>query len=134
MRRVSLAGYPCPIARSLDQVGDPWSVLILRDVCLGFQRFADLSARLPIAPNMLVRRLDSMCRHGLLSRERYAVRPARHLYRPTPKGLDFVPVLVALGAWGNRWLAPHGAPLVNVHHAPAGGSTRSWSTGVPGGS
>lgn len=115
MVRVCLADRPCPIARSLDQVGDWWSILLLRDTTLGFTRFADLQARLEIAPNMLVRRLEALCSHGLLERRRYAQKPDRFEYVPTKKGLDFVPVLLALGAWGNRWLAPRGAPLLNVH-------------------
>jgi DNA-binding HxlR family transcriptional regulator len=115
MQRVSLSTIACPIARSLDQVGDWWSVLILRDVTLGFHRFAELQERLPIAPNILSRRLEALRRHGLLERRRYAAHPPRHAYHPTAKALDFVPVLLALGAWGNRWLAPRGAPLVNVH-------------------
>ncbi len=115
MQRVSLAGRPCPIARSLDQIGDWWSLLLMRDTTLGFRRFAELQQRLAIAPNMLTRRLDALIRHGLLRRRRYAAKPDRFEYVPTPKGLDLVPVLLALGAWGNRWLAPRGAPLLNVH-------------------
>ena len=114
MPRVSLARQPCPIARSLDQVGDGWSMLILRDVALGFRRFAELEQRLPIAPNILARRLDALCRHRLLARRRYSASPPRDAYHPTAKGLDFVPVMLALSAWGNRWLAPKGAPLLNV--------------------
>jgi DNA-binding HxlR family transcriptional regulator len=115
MQRVRLDTVPCPIARSVDQVGDWWSVLILRDVNLGFRRFAELEERLPIATNMLTRRLAQLCRHRLVERRRYASSPRRYEYHPTAKGRDFVPVLVALAAWGNRWLAPKGAPLINVH-------------------
>src|SRR5258708_38766720 len=115
MERVSLSRRPCPIARSLDQVGDFWSVLILRDVTLGFHRFAQLQQRLAIAPNILTRRLRALGRHGLVERRRYTGRPARYAYVPTEKSLDFVPVLLALAAWGNRWLAPGGAPRISVH-------------------
>src|SRR3954468_8387223 len=101
MQRVSLAAQPCPIARSLDQVGDGWSLLILRDVTLGYHRFAELQQRLPIAPNILTRRLEALSRHGMLRRRRYSARPPRDAYEPTAKALDFVPVLLALGAWGN---------------------------------
>ncbi|MBL8952772.1 MAG: helix-turn-helix transcriptional regulator [Myxococcaceae bacterium] len=115
MRRVSLAHHPCPIARSADQIGDGSSLLLMRDTTLGFRRFAELQARLGIAPNMLTRRLETLTRHGLLERRRDASKPDRYEYVPTEKGLELVPVLLALGAWGNRWLAPRGAPLLNVH-------------------
>lgn len=114
MERTSLARRPCSIARALDQLGDAWSVLILRDVFLGAHRFAELEASLGIAPNILSRRLASLTRHGLLEARRYSHRPARSEYVLTEKGEDALPVLLALAAWGGRWLAPDGLPLVTV--------------------
>ena len=114
MERVSLARRPCPIARSLDQIGDWWSVLILREVSLGIHRFGDLQLSLQIAPNILTRRLTALTRHGVLEKKQYQVRPRRHEYRLTDKGADFLPVLLALGAWGTRWLSPQGAILIHV--------------------
>ncbi len=115
MERTSLASWPCPIARAMDQIfGIAWSVLIMRDVLLGTRRFADLQAGLDIATNILTRRLATLVRHGLLEKRAYATRPPRHEYVPTRKGEDLLPLLLAISAWGNAWLAPKGEPLVPV--------------------
>lgn len=105
---------PCPIARSLDQVGEGWSLLILRDALLGARRFQDFEQRLAIPPNTLTRRLKVLCERGLLERRRYAEHPPRDEYALTDKGRDLLPVLLSLAAWGNRWLAPEGATLVPI--------------------
>ncbi len=109
MERTSLARRPCSIARALDQLGDGWSLLILRDVFLGAHRFGELQERLGIAPNILTRRLALLTRRGLLERRTYSFKPLRHEYVLTEKGEDVLPVLLVLGAWGSRWLAPDGA-------------------------
>ncbi len=114
VKRVSLSKRPCPIARALDQLGDAWSLLILRDVFLGARRFADLEAALGIAPNILTARLNALTAHGLLEAHAYSRRPVRHEYVLTAKGADVLPLLLSLAAWGNRWLAPRGAPLVPI--------------------
>jgi DNA-binding HxlR family transcriptional regulator len=117
MRRTSLANRPCTIARALDQLGDAWTLLILRDVFLGAHRFAELQADLGIAPNTLTSRLATLVRHGLLEQRSYRRRPARSEYVLTEKGEDALPVLLAFASFGGRWLAPHGLPLVPVDPA-----------------
>jgi len=114
MERTSFADMPCPIARSLDQVGEGWSLLILRDALLGARRFQDFEERLAIPPNTLARRLKLLCQRGLLERRRYVERPPRDEYALTEKGRDLLPVLLSLAAWGNRWLAPEGASFVPI--------------------
>lgn len=114
MRRRSLAQWPCPIARAADQLGDTWTLVILRDVSLGKRRFVELQQALPIAPNMLTRRLSALVEHGLVEAQRYSASPNRFEYHLTEKGADALPVLLTLAAWGNRWLAPKGAPLTIV--------------------
>lgn len=114
MRRTSLSAAECPVARSLDEVGDWWSILILRDAATGLARFDEFAASLGIAPNMLTRRLTKLVEVGCLERRRYSDRPVRHEYVLTDKGRDFYPVLAALLAWGNRWLAPDGPALLLV--------------------
>jgi DNA-binding HxlR family transcriptional regulator len=104
VQRKSFSKVPCPIAQSLEAVGEAWRLLILREVFLGFHRFQDLEQRLGIASSTLARRLAELCRCGLLEQRAYAERPLRHEYALTPKGEDLLPVLLALGAWGNRWL------------------------------
>jgi DNA-binding HxlR family transcriptional regulator len=101
----------CPIARSLDETGDWWSMLILRTAFMGVRRFQEFQERLGIAPNTLARRLDSLTEHEFLARRVYSERPPREEYELTPKGLDFLPVLLTLAAFGNRWLTPDGIAI-----------------------
>jgi DNA-binding HxlR family transcriptional regulator len=112
MRHTSFGSMDCPIARSLDRVGEWWSILILRDALRGFSRFDQFEKSLGIAPNMLTRRLTALVENGLLERRLYQERPARYEYVPTAAGRDFQPVLWALLAWGNRHFAPEGASVV----------------------
>jgi DNA-binding HxlR family transcriptional regulator len=111
MQRKSLDRMPCPIARSLERVGEWWSMLILRDALHGFTRFDQFQKSLGIAPNMLTRRLNALVEAGLLERRRYSERPPRDEYVPTARGRDFQPVLIALMTWGNKHFAPEGASV-----------------------
>jgi DNA-binding HxlR family transcriptional regulator len=115
MRRKSFRQMSCPIARSLDRVGEWWSMLIMRDALHGLRRFDEFQRGLGIAPNMLTRRLDALVEAGLLERRRYSDHPPRHDYVPTARGRDFRPVLLSLLAWGNRHFAPEGASVVIVN-------------------
>lgn len=108
MQRKTLIHAECPIARSLERVGEWWSILIMRDALHGLRRFEEFSRSLDIAPNMLTRRLNSLVEAGLLERQPYSQRPLRYQYVPTAKGEDFRVVLMALVAWGNRHYAPEG--------------------------
>jgi len=110
MQRKSFADMTCPIARSLEHVGEWWSMLILRDAFGGTTRFDDFQQSLGIAPNMLARRLAALVEAGLLERRRYSERPPRDEYVLTDRGRDFKPVLVALVAFGKKhFAAPGGA-------------------------
>src|SRR5208337_180351 len=119
MRRTSFGNLQCPIARSLERVGEWWSILILRDAFLGSTRFDQFQKSLGIAPNMLTRRLNALVEAGLLERRRYTERPPRDEYVLTERGRDFRPVLWALLAWGNKHFAPEG-PSVMVVDAETG--------------
>ena len=114
MQRKSFGKMACPIARSLERVGEWWSILIIRDALLGFTRFDEFQKSLNIAPNMLTRRLSALLDAGLLQRRRYSKRPPRFEYIPTEMGRDFRPVIVAMFAWGNRHFAPEGASVMLV--------------------
>jgi DNA-binding HxlR family transcriptional regulator len=105
----------CPIARSLERVGEWWSILILRDALHGLTRFDQFQRSLGIAPNILTRRLDALVEAGLLERRRYSERPPRYEYVLTARGRDFRPVVVALFAWGNKHFAPEGASVLLVN-------------------
>ena len=111
MQRKTFANMSCPIARSLDRVGEWWSILILRDALRGTTRFDDFQESLGIAPNMLARRLKALVASGLLERRQYEQRPPRYEYVPTQRGRDFQPVLWAMLAWGNQHFAPEGASV-----------------------
>ena len=95
---------PCPIARTLDVVGDPWVMLILREALLGARRFEQFRAILPIAENVLSRRLGQMVDADLLRRSPYRGKQRMHEeYVVTEAGKDLLPVLVALTNWGNAY-------------------------------
>ncbi len=96
------ANPDCPVARSLDFVGDAWSVLILRDAHLGITRFDQFRKSLGIAPTMLTRRLAALTKDGLLEKRLYSTHPPREEYVLTEAGRDFLPVLMMLGAWAHR--------------------------------
>lgn len=115
--KTSFETRPCPIARSLDDVGEWWSILLLRDAFQGLTRFDQFQKSLDIAPNILTRRLNSLVGRGLFEKHVYCERPIRHEYVLTAKARDFRPVLLALLAWGNRHLAPEGPSLVVVDRA-----------------
>lgn len=116
MQRTSLKHQPCSIARTLDAVGEWWSLLILRNVFLGIRRFDALRGQLGISRKVLTARLNALVRAGILERRPYQDAPRRHEYRLTPMGVDLFPILMALSRWGDRWLAgDDGAPLEFVH-------------------
>jgi len=115
MQRKSFADMECNIARSVEEIGDGWSLMILRNALLGAKRFQDFEAQLAAPPTTLARRLRALTARGFFVRREYEAHPPREEYELTEKGLDFLPVLLALAAWGGRWLSPDGAPLELVH-------------------
>jgi DNA-binding HxlR family transcriptional regulator len=112
MKRKSFEKMQCPVARSLEHVGEWWSILILRDAMHGMTRFDEFQKSLEIAPNILTRRLSALVEAGLLERRQYSERPPRHEYVLTDRGRDFRPVLISLQVWGNRHFAPEGLSVV----------------------
>jgi DNA-binding HxlR family transcriptional regulator len=119
-QRTDTSGWPCSIARAADLLGDGWTLLIVRDACLGARRFEQFQHSLGIGRNILAQRLARLVEHGLLDRVRYSERPVRHEYRLTEKGRDAYPVLAAMAAWGDRWLAGEDGPPVQLHHTACG--------------
>jgi DNA-binding HxlR family transcriptional regulator len=114
MERKSFDKMHCPVARSLERVGEWWSILILRDAFAGRTRFDEFQKSLGIAPNMLTRRLASLVEAGMLERRSYSERPPRYEYVLTARGRDFHDVLLALIAFGNRNFAPEGESVLIV--------------------
>jgi DNA-binding HxlR family transcriptional regulator len=114
MQRKSFGNMQCPVARSLERVGEWWSILVLRDAFAGMTRFDEFQKSLNIAPNILTRRLTALVQAGMLERRLYCERPPRYEYVLTERGRDFRTVLIALQAWGNRHFAPEGVSVMLV--------------------
>ena len=114
VRRRSFADVNCSIAQAMEVIGDPWSVLIVRDALFGLRRCEQFRDRLEIPRNTLASRLDHLCEHGVLRRERYQDHPERFEYRLTAKGRALGPVLVSLVRWGDEWSGLPEPPVVMV--------------------
>jgi DNA-binding HxlR family transcriptional regulator len=97
-------GLNCPVARTLDIIGERWTVLILRDLFLqGPRKFHDFEGSLSgISPNTLSARLKRLEDGGIIERHFYAEHPPRAEYRLTPKGRELGPVMKALRSWGEQ--------------------------------
>jgi DNA-binding HxlR family transcriptional regulator len=115
MHRADLALLPCSLARTLQVVGEWWTILVVRDICFGWNRFEEIHDHLGIARNILAARLDTLVEQGMAERRQYQDRPPRHEYLPTDKAMDLVPALLALVAWGDRWTATDGPPVLFSH-------------------
>jgi len=111
----------CSVARTLELVGERWTLLIIRDAFLGVRRFGDFADRLGIARNVLQDRLTRLVDEGVLEKVPYSERPLRHEYRLTPMGRDLWPALIALMQFGDRHLAPAEGPPMLVLHRGCGG-------------
>jgi DNA-binding HxlR family transcriptional regulator len=95
----------CPIASSLDQIGDRWSLVIVRDLLTGKKRFGEfVDSPERIATNILTERLGALERQGFVKKRRYEKRPERFEYVLTPKGIGLLPVLQELCRWANRYM------------------------------
>jgi len=118
MKWQDLGDTPCSIARTLSVVGDRWTLLILRNAFLRLRRFEEFQQQLGITRHLLADRLLKLVEHGVLEKVAYQQNPPRHEYRLTAKGRDLYPVLMALVAWGDRWMDDgQGAPLLYRHSA-----------------
>ena len=104
MQRKSLANAACPVARSLDVIGDWWSLLILRDALRGARRFSEFERSLGIAKNTLTVRLRTLEKNGILAVVSASDGSAYHEYVLTVKGKALQPVIKALWTWGAEHL------------------------------
>lgn len=111
----SYGGQVCSAARTLEVVGERWSLLIIRDALFGgVTRFTDFARRLGLARNILAARLEGFVEEGIM--ERFSSKGSAHQeYRLTQKGRDLAPVVIALTEWGDRWAAPNGRPIIYRH-------------------
>ena len=115
MSRSDLPSHSCTIARAVAQVGDEWTLLIVREMFLGTRRFDDFLRFTGMSSHLLSQRLKKLEAQGLIGRERYSERPPRHEYRLTEKGRDLWTVIIALKQWGDRWLNAEDTPVQIVH-------------------
>lgn len=118
MSRADLAKTSCPVSRAVERVGDPWVLMILREVFLGSRRFDEFQRNTGASPHILSQRLKQMCADGILRKRAYSAHPLRHEYLLTEKGRDLWPVIVMLKAWGDKWLGTEGA--VTLTHKGCG--------------
>lgn len=111
MTRTSFANFNCSLAKSLDLVGDKWTMLIIRDGFYGVRRFSQFQARLGMAKTVLSDRLSRLVENGIFIRSDV---PGREVdYALSPMGRELFPVLVALTQWGDRWMNG-GKPPVEI--------------------
>jgi|SRR5690348_778603 DNA-binding HxlR family transcriptional regulator len=115
MRRKTFAHMNCSIARALEQIGEWWTFLILREAFMGTRRFDQFRVNLGIARNILAARLKKLVARGILERTPVPDHARRVEYRMTDKGRSLFPVLMALREWGDRWVVgPHRIPVIVV--------------------
>ena len=115
-RTADYSRQSCPIAATLEVVGDPWTLLILRDAFNGVRRFEQWQERLGVARNVLASRLKALVVHGVLEPRQYSERPPRQEYLLTPKGRELRPVLLTLYDWGERHVYGEGRGPNHMTH------------------
>ena len=113
MKRSSVAHLECSIARSLELIGEWWTLLVVREVFFGHHRFEEMREELGISRNILTDRLNTLVEGDILRRR--PVENGHHEYRLTEKGADLYEVLVTIMQWGDRWNSPDGPPTVLMH-------------------
>jgi DNA-binding HxlR family transcriptional regulator len=122
--------YPdqvCSIARSLEVIGERWTLLIVRDAVLGAERFEEFQESLGIASNVLTNRLRRLCDEDVLERVADPERRGRPKYVLTDKGRELGPALFVLMKWGDRhYPTPHGPPRLTLHAGCGGNLGLDW--------
>lgn len=103
-RTADYSRQSCSIAATLEVIGDPWTLLVIRDAFQGVSRFEQWQERLGVARNVLAARLKTLVAHGVLEQRLYSERPPRNEYVLTAKGKDLSDVLLTLHSWGSKHL------------------------------
>jgi DNA-binding HxlR family transcriptional regulator len=120
MKFTPLDEMECSIARTLNVVGEWWTLLIVRDALRGATRFEEFQASLGIARNVLSARLRRLVDNGIMQRQPYQQRPVRYEYRLTERGRDLFPVIAEMMRWGDTWAAGPAGPPVLLRHETCG--------------
>ncbi|MGI8330007.1 winged helix-turn-helix transcriptional regulator [Actinomadura scrupuli] len=124
----------CSIARSLEIVGDRWTMLVIRSAFEGVRRFDDYQEVLGVARNVLTDRLTRLCDEGIVRKVRYQERPDRYEYRLTRKGVELWPAMMSLLLWGDRHYADDGPPVIITHRGCGGRLTTALTCDACGAS
>lgn len=121
-QRLAYSAENCSIGRTLEVVGEKWSLLVLREAFFGLRRFDDFHRALGCARNLLSARLSTLVDHGILERSSYREpgQRSRAEYRLTRKGAELFPALMGLLEWGDRWTADPAGPALAVRHRGCG--------------
>lgn len=118
MSKNSFVEMNCPIAQTLEQVGEWWTFVILRNAFCGMSRFQDFQRHLGISTSILARRLEKLVENGILLRQLSADDARIVHYRLTEKGRALSPILAAMTQWGEQWAPnPQGARLTMMEKA-----------------
>ncbi|MFM0439454.1 winged helix-turn-helix transcriptional regulator [Paraburkholderia strydomiana] len=134
MYRKRFDSMNCSIARALDEVGEWWTLLIVRECTQGNKRFDEFQSELGIARNVLTARLERLIELKILERFPLTDRANTFGYRLTKKGADLYPILVALMQWGDKWLAPNGKPPIRLLEERSGQAIEPMEVRRPNGS
>ncbi|HYV01447.1 MAG TPA: helix-turn-helix domain-containing protein [Actinomycetota bacterium] len=110
----------CSVARTLEVIGERWTMLVLRETFFRVRRFDQFQRNTGAARNILSDRLRTLVEHGILERRQYQDRPPRFEYRLTEKGVDLYPILIALMQWGDKHAPGESGPPVVLEHRGCG--------------
>lgn len=126
MEWLEISTENCPVQRTLDLVGEKWTLLVLRDAVNGVRRFDDFHRHIGLSEAVLADRLRKLVAAGILRTVPYQEpgRRTRHEYRLTDRGWDLWPVLVALMQWGDEHAADPVGPVLDVRHSTCGAPVR----------
>ncbi|MGY5031384.1 winged helix-turn-helix transcriptional regulator [Streptomyces sp. 900116325] len=122
MKWLEMSTENCTVQRTLDVVGEKWTLLILRDAFNGVRRFDDFRRHVGLSEAVLAGRLRKLVAAGVLETFPYQEQGSRtrHEYRLTRKGRDLWPVLVALRQWGEAYVADADGPVLDIRHSDCG--------------
>ncbi|MEM7117359.1 MAG: helix-turn-helix domain-containing protein [Chloroflexota bacterium] len=123
MRWNDIHTLPCSMARTLSVIGDRWTMLIIRDCFLGTRRFDDFQKQLGLTRHLLADRLNKLVEADVLYKAPQREGSTRYEYRLTEKGIELYPILLAMVAWGDRWMAGENGPPLEYIHRPCGQKT-----------
>lgn len=114
MTRTSFNEINCSLARTIDIIGDKWSLLIIRDAFFGVQRFSEFEDRLGIAKTVLSSRLNTLVENEILKKVPTSPEVDRFIYKLTPRGRDLLVTVVSLVQWGDKWIFGQGQEPIEI--------------------